>query len=100
MLCPLQPGHAAQQAGLARARDAKQHANALAGQAHIHVQHKVRARQAQPDLQGRSGRRPHTATRLAPRLNQFSPKSTANENTSMPAASQWACAYSMASTWP
>jgi len=91
-----QSGHAAQQAGLARTRGPPQHGDALRGQVQRGLQGKSRSLQQQVDVQGSA----HRALRWLRWRIKARPISTAKANTTMPPASRWACAYSMASTWP
>ena len=87
---PLQTRHAAQNAGLAAARGTEQSRHAASGQAECHAQRKAGMIQFEVQFDAH--------------LRRFQPlacnsSSTTNENSSMPPASQWAWAYSMASTW-
>ena len=93
----LQTRHAAQQAGLAATRGAKQHGDAGPGQAQVDLEREIRAPQAKPDVAVRPA---HGKIRLLRRLNSDRLSSTTKENATMPADSQWAWAYSSASTWP
>ena len=93
-----QARHAAQQAGLARARRSKQDGDTPSGQVKIGLEREVWAYQIQAQSQALFVA--HGSTRTARWRSIDRPNKTANENTSMPPASQCACAYTMASTWP
>ena len=99
-----QSGDAAQAGGLAAARGAEQRGNALAGQLQIDVEHKVGALQLQAGgdhtvIHGAGQGYRGELWRCARGCSQCSSTSTTKAKTTMPPASQWAWAYSMASTW-
>ncbi len=78
---------------------AEQGAHAVVGQVEVGVEGEfppVRAT-IEPHLDADAAHRRVLLTDCG--YSVYSTSSTTNENTSMPPASQWACAYSIASTW-
>ena len=89
-----QPCHGAQQGGLAGTGMAEQRGDAMAGQGQIDREREIVAVDAESGLNFRA----HKAFRRVG-LKVYSASSTRKLNSTMPPASQCACAYSSASTW-
>jgi hypothetical protein len=90
---PLQPGKATQQRGLARTRRAEQRRDALAGTLQFGAQLEVAQRVMEAAVN--AGHGPPLRRR---RLMKCMASRTRKAKTTIPPASRWACAYSIAST--
>ncbi len=97
----LQPRHGAQQAGLAASGRAGHRGDAPSRKAQVRFQREAPGpRQAQPHLDGIArGQAGGRHARLRAGCRACSASSTVNEKATMAPASQWAWAYSSASTW-
>ena len=95
---PLEPCHTAQDRGLARTGWAEQHRDTAAWQSDVQIQLECTTVQGQTHEKIFFLR--HATTRSTRFLSSARTSRTTKEKTTMPAASQWACSNSMASTWP